>query len=135
IAYRALGVSGREKPTEAITTPFTFVATASSLKWEGIEPIFVDIDSASWCLNPELIEATITTRTRAIVPVHVFGNACEVEAVNAVARLHELKVVYDASHAFGVTYNQESLLRHGDAATLSFHATKLFHTLEGGAIV
>src|SRR5699024_9513321 len=76
-----------------------------------------------------------TTRTRAIVPVHVFGNACEVGAIDAVARQHGLKVVYDASHAFGVTYNQESLLRRGDAATLSFHATKLFHTLEGGAIV
>lgn len=135
IAYRALGITGHEQPIETITTPFTFVATASSLKWEGIEPIFVDIDSASWCLNPELIEATITTRTRAIVPVHVFGNASEVGAIDAVARQHGLKVVYDASHAFGVTYNQESLLRRGDAATLSFHATKLFHTLEGGAIV
>lgn len=135
VAYRALGISGGEKPTEAITTPFTFVATASSLKWEGIEPVFADIDSASWCLDPALIEAAITPRTRAIVPVQVFGNACEVEGIDAVAHRHGLKVIYDASHAFGVTCGQESLLRHGDAATLSFHATKLFHTLEGGAIV
>lgn len=135
IAYRALGISGQAQPAEAITTPFTFVATASSLKWEGVEPIFVDIDPGTWCLDPALIEAAITSRTRTIVPVHVFGNACEVEAIDETARQHGLKVVYDASHAFGVTYKGESLLKHGDAATLSFHATKLFHTLEGGAIV
>lgn len=135
IAYRALGISGGEVPTDAITTPFTFVATASSLKWEGVQPIFVDIDAETWCLDPTLIEAAITPRTRAIVPVHVFGNACEVEAIGEISRRHGLKVVYDASHAFGVTYKGESLLKHGDAATLSFHATKLFHTIEGGAIV
>lgn len=137
IAYRALGVSGDRsvRPPEAITTPFTFVATASSLKWDGVEPIFADIDPDSWCLAPENIEAKITANTRAIVPVHVFGNACDVEAINAIAQKHCLKVIYDASHAFGVTYKGESLLKHGDAATLSFHATKLFHTGEGGAIV
>ncbi|PWW36483.1 DegT/DnrJ/EryC1/StrS family aminotransferase [Chromohalobacter israelensis] len=137
IAYRALGVSGNRsvRPPEAITTPFTFIATASSLKWDGVEPIFADIDPDSWCLAPENIEAKITANTRAIVPVHVFGNACDVEAINAIAQKHCLKVIYDASHAFGVTYKGESLLKHGDAATLSFHATKLFHTGEGGAIV
>ncbi|NAO98479.1 DegT/DnrJ/EryC1/StrS family aminotransferase [Halomonas sp. MG34] len=135
IAYRALGISGHVEPTEAITTPFTFVATASSLKWEGIEPIFVDINQNTWCLDPTLIEAAITPNTKAIVPVHVFGNACEVEKIDNIARKHQLKVIYDASHAFGVNYKGESLLKHGDAATLSFHATKLFHTGEGGAII
>lgn len=135
IAYRALGISGRDKATEAITTPFTFVATASSLKWEGVEPVFADIDPETWCLDPANIESAITPKTRAIVPVHVFGNACNVEAIGAIAQTHNLKVIYDASHAFGVKYKGESVLKHGDAATLSFHATKLFHTGEGGAIV
>lgn len=137
IAYRALGVSTippAQQP-EAITTPFTFIATASSLKWDGVQPVFADIDPQTWCLNPDNIEAATTRHTRAIVPVHVFGNACDVEAIDIIARKHNLKVVYDASHAFGVTYKGESLLKHGDAATLSFHATKLFHTGEGGAIV
>lgn len=137
IAYRALGVTegwlGHHP--EAITTPFTFIATASSLKWEGIQPVFVDIDPKTWCLDPHKIEAAITPNTRAIVPVHVFGNACEVEAIDNIAGTHKLKIIYDASHAFGVRYKGESLLKHGDAATLSFHATKLFHTGEGGAIV
>lgn len=135
IAYRALGISGGDASAEVITTPFTFVATASSLKWEGVEPVFADIDANTWCLDPELIEAAITPRTRAIVPVHVFGNACDVEAIDDIGRQHGLKVVYDAAHAFGVTYKGESLLKHGDAATLSFHATKLFHSIEGGAII
>lgn len=137
IAYRALGVSGQASaaPSEAITTPFSFAATASSLKWEGVEPVFADIDPHTWCLDPMNIESAITSRTRAIVPVHVFGNACEVEAIDAIARKHDLNVIYDGAHAFGVTYKGQSLLKHGDAATLSFHATKLFHTLEGGAIV
>lgn len=137
IAYRALGVSDTRlgECPEAITTPFTFIATASSLKWDGVQPVFADIDAESWCLNPENIEAEITPNTRAIVPVHVFGNACEVEAIDAIAEKHNLKVIYDASHAFSVEYNGESLLKHGDASTLSFHATKLFHTGEGGAII
>jgi len=137
IAYRALGVSTTnwdEKP-EAITTPFTFIATASSLKWEGVEPIFTDINPDTWCLDPKNIEKAITSKTRAIVPVHVFGNACEVEVIDEIAKKHDLKVIYDAAHAFGVNYNGESLLKHGDASILSFHATKLFHTIEGGAIV
>jgi dTDP-4-amino-4,6-dideoxygalactose transaminase len=137
IAYHALGINlpVNGKPAEAITTPFTFIATASSLKWDGIEPVFADIDPESWCLDPNNIEAAITPNTRAIVPVHVFGNACDVEAINGIAQKHSLKVIYDGCHAFGVKYKGESLLKHGDAATLSFHATKLFHTGEGGAIV
>lgn len=137
IAYRALGISEKShyERVEAITTPFTFIATASSLKWDGVEPVFADIDPDTWCLDPTLIEEAVTPHTRAIVPVHVFGNACEVEAIDVIAQRHSLKVIYDASHAFGVTYQDESLLKHGDAATLSFHATKLFHSIEGGAIV
>ena len=137
IAYRALGVSDATPGAqpEAITTPFTFIATASSLKWDGVQPVFADIDPNTWCLNPANIEAAITPNTRAIVPVHVFGNACDVEAIGAIAQKHNLKVIYDASHAFGVNYKGESLLKHGDTATLSFHATKLFHTGEGGAII
>lgn len=137
IAYRALGVSDATPGAqpEAITTPFTFIATASSLKWDGVQPVFADIDPHTWCLNPANIEAAITPDTRAIVPVHVFGNACDVEAIDPIAQKHNLKVIYDASHAFGVKYKGESLLKHGDAATLSFHATKLFHTGEGGAII
>lgn len=137
IAYRALGVSDATPGAqpEAITTPFTFIATASSLKWDGVQPVFADIDPNTWCLNPANIEASINPNTRAIVPVHVFGNACDVEAIGTIAQKHNLKVIYDAAHAFGVNYKGESLLKHGDAATLSFHATKLFHTGEGGAII
>ncbi len=137
VAYHVLGVNEpvNGQPAQAITTPFTFIATASSLKWDGVDPVFVDIDPNTWCLDPANIEAAITSNTRAIVPVHVFGNACAVEAIDTIAQKHHLKVIYDAAHAFGVKYKGESLLRHGDAATLSFHATKLFHTGEGGAIV
>lgn len=137
IAYRALGVSDASPGAqpEAITTPFTFIATASSLKWDGVQPVFSDIDPETWCLNPANIEAAITPGTRAIVPVHVFGNACDVEAIDVIAQKHNVKVIYDACHAFGVNYKGESLLKHGDATTLSFHATKLFHTGEGGAII
>lgn len=137
IAYRALGVSdaNRDEKPESITTPFTFIATASSLKWDGVQPVFADIDPDTWCLNPQNIEAAITPNTRAIVPVHVFGNACDVGAIDDIANKHNLKVIYDASHAFDVKYKGESILKWGDAATLSFHATKLFHTGEGGAIV
>lgn len=136
-AYRALGINEpiSGKAAEAITTPFTFVATASSLKWEGVEPVFVDIDPVSWNMDPSNIEGAITPQTRAIVPVHVFGNPCEVEAIEAIADQHSLKVIYDAAHAFGVKYKGESILKWGDAATLSFHATKVFHTIEGGAII
>ena len=130
VAYRALEITGT-----ALTTPFTFVATTSTLAWEGITPRFVDIDPETFCMDPDLIEQSITEDTSAIVPVHVFGNACEVERIGGIAKKHGLKVVYDAAHAFGVRYKNESILNYGDAATLSFHATKLFHTIEGGAIV
>lgn len=137
IAYRVLNISDvdPEEVPKAITTPFTFIATASSLKWDHVQPVFADIDPNTWCLNPANIEAAVTPNTRAIVPVHVFGNACDVDAISRIAENYNLKVIYDASHAFGVNYKGESLLRHGDAATLSFHATKLFHTGEGGAII
>jgi dTDP-4-amino-4,6-dideoxygalactose transaminase len=130
IAYKALGVSG-----QAITTPFSFVATTSSLVWEGIEPIFVDIDPKTFCIDPSKIEEAITPETTAIVPVHVFGNACEVEKIEKIAQKYSLKTIYDGAHAFGVKYNGGSLLSYGNATILSFHATKLFHTIEGGAII
>lgn len=137
VALKALGVTVRDdlRPPQIITTPFTFVATASAPYWEGADVCFADIDEHTWCLSPESLETAITERTKALLPVHVFGNACYVEAIDLVAKRHHLKVIYDASHAFGVQLGQQSLLRYGDAATLSFHATKVFHTIEGGAIV
>lgn len=130
IATKALGIT-----KQAITTPFSFVATTSSLVWEGIEPVFADIDPKTFCIDPKEIEKAITPKTQAIVPVHVFGNACEIEAIETIAQKHGLKTVYDAAHAFGVQYKGKSILGYGDASTLSFHATKVFHTIEGGAIV
>lgn len=130
IAYRALDIKGT-----ALTTPFSFVATTSSLVWEGITPKFVDIDPETFCMNPDLIEEAITPDVSAIVPVHVFGNACEVERIDEIAKKHSLKVIYYVAHAFGVKYKNKSILNYGDASTLSFHATKLFHTIEGGAIL
>ncbi len=130
IAYRALEVSN-----EAITTPFSFVATASSLVWEGIHPVFADINPGSLNINPDKIIECITPQTMAIVPVHVFGNACDIDAISQIAENHNLKIIYDAAHAFGVTYKTKSILLHGDASILSFHGTKVFHTIEGGAII
>lgn len=130
VTYKALGLSG-----SVVTTPFSFVATASSLLWEGIKPIFADIDPETWNLNPHNIESAIKSDTTAIVPVHVFGNPCEVEEIDKIAKKRGLKVVYDGAHAFGVKYKGKSVLNWGDATTLSFHATKLFHTIEGGAII
>lgn len=130
IAYRALGIKN-----EAITTPFSFVATTSSLVWEGIEPVFADINPHSFNLDPEKISRCITPGTSAIVPVHVFGNACEIEAIEQIAQVHNLKTIYDAAHAFGVRYKDKSILQYGDASVLSFHGTKVFHTIEGGAII
>ncbi|MBS9726305.1 DegT/DnrJ/EryC1/StrS family aminotransferase [Stutzerimonas stutzeri] len=130
IAYRALGITG-----SAITTPFSFVATTSSLQWEGIRPIFADIDTNTWNLDPEQIERHIQRDTSAIVATHVFGNPCDVERIEQIARKHNLKVVYDGAHAFGVLHKGRSVYNWGDISTLSFHATKLFHTIEGGAIV
>jgi len=130
IAIKALGLRG-----EVITTPFSYVATTSSIVWEGCTPVFVDISPEDLCINAELIEAAITERTAAILATHVYGFPCDVDAIETVARRHGLKVIYDGAHAFGVQYMGESLLRRGDIATLSFHATKLFHTVEGGALV
>jgi dTDP-4-amino-4,6-dideoxygalactose transaminase len=130
VAYRALGLKG-----SAVTTPFSFVATSSSLHWEGIRPLFADIDPHTWNLDPEQIAGSLQSDTSAIVATHVFGNPCAVERIEAVARRHALKVVYDGAHAFGVKHVGQSVLSWGDASTLSFHATKLFHTIEGGAIV
>jgi dTDP-4-amino-4,6-dideoxygalactose transaminase len=130
LAYKALGLTG-----EVITTPFSFIATASTLKWEGLQPVFSDIDANTWNLDPNLITQHVSPKTSAIVPVHVFGNPCEVDVIQEIANKHKLKVIYDASHAFDAHLNGESVLKHGDASTISFHATKLFHTAEGGAIV
>lgn len=130
IAYRTLGLEGF-----AITTPFSFVATTSSLVTNGVLPIFADIDPKTFNIDPKNIEKLITPSTSAIVPVHIFGNACDVEAIDSIAKKHKLKVVYDAAHAFDVRYKEQSILNYGDISTLSFHATKLFHTIEGGALI
>lgn len=130
LAIRALGVTGK-----VITTPFSYVATTSAILWEGCEPVFVDIDPTTGCLDAALIEQAITPDTSAILATHVYGIPCDVEAIDAIAKKHGLKVIYDAAHAFDVEYKGKSILSYGDASTLSFHATKLFHTVEGGAVV
>lgn len=130
IAYRTLGLKGF-----VITTPFSFVATTSSLVTNQLLPIFADIDPNLFNLDPKNIEKLITPNTSAILPVHVFGNACEVEEIERIANKHNLKVIYDAAHAFDVKYKNQTVLNYGDISTLSFHATKLFHTIEGGALI
>jgi len=130
VVYKAMEIKG-----SAITTPFSFVATTSSLLWEGIRPVFADINSASWNLDPDKIEDRLADDTVALVPVHVFGNPCAIESIAEIAKRHSLKVIYDGAHAFGVNYKNESVLNRGQASIVSFHATKLFHTIEGGAIV
>ena len=129
-ALQALEISG-----EVITTPYSFVATAHALLWNGIRPVFSDIDPVSFNLDPARIEAAITPATSAIMPVHCYGTPCDVEAIQRIADRHGLKVIYDAAHAFGVRHRGQSILGHGDLSVLSFHATKAFHTFEGGAIV
>ncbi len=129
-ALQALNISG-----EVITTPYSFVATAHSLLWNNITPVFVDIDPLTMNLDPEKIEAAITPRTSAILPVHCYGNPCNVERIQQIADSHGLRLIYDAAHAFGVKYKGESLLKHGELSVLSFHATKVFNTFEGGAII
>jgi dTDP-4-amino-4,6-dideoxygalactose transaminase len=129
-ALQALRITG-----EVITTPFSFVATAHSLLWNGIKPVFVDIHPETFNLDPEKIEAAITPHTTAILPVHVYGNPCDVEKIQKIGDTYGLKIIYDAAHAFGVNYKGESLLKHGDLSVLSFHATKVFNTFEGGAII
>lgn len=130
VALQALRISG-----EVITTPFTFVATTHSLLWNGIKPVFVDIDPATFNLDPDRIEAAITPQTTAIMPVHCYGNPCDVDCIQRIADRYGLKVIYDAAHAFGVHYKGKDLAHHGDLSVLSFHATKAFNTFEGGAIV
>jgi dTDP-4-amino-4,6-dideoxygalactose transaminase len=129
-ALQALRITG-----EVITTPYSFVATAHSLLWNGIKPVFVDIDPATLNLDPRRIEAAITPQTTAIMPVHCYGHPCDVEQIEAIADNYGLKVIYDAAHAFGVQCHCGSVLAHGDLSVLSFHATKVFTTFEGGAIV
>ncbi len=129
-ALQALRITG-----EVITTPYSFVATAHSLLWNGIKPIFVDIDPVSLNIDPKRIEAAITPQTTAIMPVHCYGHPCDVEAIQKIADIYNLKVIYDAAHAFGIKYNSSSILNYGDLSILSFHATKVFNTFEGGAII
>lgn len=130
LAIKSLGIRG-----SVITTPFSFVATTTSILWENCQPIFVDIDPLTLCIDPNKIEAAITEDTDAILATHVYGIPCNVKRIEEIAKKHNLKVIYDAAHAFGVRYNGRSLLSYGDISTLSFHATKLFHTVEGGAVV
>ncbi|MBU9261403.1 DegT/DnrJ/EryC1/StrS family aminotransferase [Burkholderia multivorans] len=129
-ALQALRING-----EVITTPYSFVATAHSLLWNGIKPVFVDVTPGTLNLDPARIEAAITPQTTAIMPVHCYGNPCDVEAIQKIADNYNLRVIYDAAHAFGVRTDTGSVLTHGDLSVLSFHATKVFNTFEGGAII
>lgn len=129
-ALQALRITG-----EVITTPYSFVATTHSLWWNGIKPVFVDVEEKTGNLDPEKIEAAITPRTTAIMPVHVYGTPCDTQRIQEIADKHGLKVIYDAAHAFGVWQDGKSILEAGDMATLSFHATKVYNTVEGGALV
>lgn len=129
-ALQALRITG-----EVITTPYSFVATTHALWWNGIKPVFVDIDWKTGCIDPNKIEAAITPKTTAIMPVHVYGKPCDMKAIQDIADKYGLKVIYDAAHAFGVEVNGESVLNAGDMSTLSFHATKVYNTIEGGAMV
>lgn len=129
-ALQALRITG-----EVITTPYSFVATTHSLWWNGIKPVFVDINPKTGNIDPDKIEAAITPRTTAIMPVHVYGKPCDTKRIKEIADKYGLKVIYDAAHAFGVEVNGESILNYGDMSTLSFHATKVYNTVEGGALV
>ena len=129
IALKILGNN-----SEIITTPFSYVATTAAIVWENCTPVFVDIHPDYLTIDETKIEASITPRTKAILATHVFGNPCHIEAIKTIAQKHNLKVIYDAAHAFGVTYQGKSIFEYGDVSTCSFHATKLFHTGEGGAI-
>ena len=129
-ALQALRITG-----EVITTPYSFVATTHSIWWNGCRPVFVDIEESTCGIDPEKIEAAITPKTTAIMPVHCYGKPVNMDAIQAIADKYGLKVIYDAAHAFGVEVNGDSVLKHGDMSTLSFHATKVYNTLEGGALV
>jgi len=130
MAIKALDLSG-----EVITTPFSFVATTSSIVWEGCTPVFVDIDESTLNIDPTKIEAAITEKTSAILATHVYGNPCDVEAIEQIAKKHNLKVIYDGAHAFGVALNGKSIFSYGDISTCSLHATKLYHSIEGGLVI
>ncbi len=131
LAIKALGgLQG-----EIITTPNSYVATTNAILWEGCEPVFVDIEDQTFCINPDLIEAAITEKTSAILATHVYGYPCDAKKIQQIADKYNLKVIYDAAHAFGVRLAGKSILAYGDCSALSFHATKLFHTAEGGAVV
>jgi dTDP-4-amino-4,6-dideoxygalactose transaminase len=130
MAIKALGLKG-----EIITTPFTWIATVSAIQWEGCTPIFVDIDPETLNLDPKKIEAAITDKTVAIMPVHVFGNVCDIDAIDAIAKKHNLKVIYDGAHAIGCNYKGKAALECGDISTTSYHATKILNTAEGGACI
>lgn len=129
IAIKALGLEG-----EIITTPYSYVATTSSIVWENCKPVFVDIDKSTLNIDPVKIESAISEKTSGIIATHIYGNPCDVEAIQELSEKHSLKVVYDAAHCFGVTYKNESIYRWGDVSIASFHATKLFHTVEGGGL-
>ena len=129
LAIKALGVGG-----DVITTPFSYVATTSSIVWEGATPVFADVDADTLTIDPACIDAAVTERTTAILATHVYGYPCDVDAIQRIADRHGLKVIYDAAHCFGGRYQGRSLAAFGDVSTLSFHATKLFHTVEGGAV-
>lgn len=129
-ALQALHITG-----EVITTPYSFVATTHAIWWNGLKPVFVDVDPVTCNINPEKIEEAITPQTTAIMPVHVYGTPCDTERIQAIADKHGLKVIYDAAHAFGVEVNGKSALEAGDMSTLSFHATKVYNTVEGGALI
>jgi dTDP-4-amino-4,6-dideoxygalactose transaminase len=129
-AIQAMQISG-----EVITTPYSFVATSHSIMWNGLEPVFVDIDPTTFNIDPARIEAAITSRTTAIMPVHCYSNPCDVEAIQKIADNYGLKVIYDAAHAFSINFKGQSLLSWGDLSILSFHATKVFNTFEGGAVI
>lgn len=130
IALKVLGIKG-----DVITTPFSYVATTNSILWEGCNPVFADIQEQNFCIDPNLIEQKITSNTTAILATHVYGLPCDISAIEKIAAKHNLKVIYDAAHAFGSKYNSQSLLKFGDISSCSFHATKLFHTVEGGCLV
>ncbi|GAB3921098.1 DegT/DnrJ/EryC1/StrS family aminotransferase [Mucilaginibacter myungsuensis] len=129
LAIKALGLTG-----EIITTPFSYVATTSSIVWEGCEAVFVDIEPDSYNIDPTKIEAAITDKTTGIIATHVYGNPCDIDAIDAIAKKHNLKVIYDAAHCFGTTYKGRSVFDHGNVSTTSFHTTKIYHTVEGGAV-
>lgn len=131
LALASLGIT----EGEIITTPFSYVATVSSILWERCQPVFADIEPEHFTIDPDKLEAIITPKTKAIMAVHVFGYPCKIEKIHSIAKKHGLKVIYDGAHAFGSVYNEKSLLSYGDITTVSFHATKLFHTIEGGGCV